>query len=84
MVDDGADVVFVPSDETQTPEAGKIVQGEFTLQAQAGVKRVEIQATRESHDGKVDPTMGAVPREEYIPAEYSSGLADLLKYRSGK
>jgi hypothetical protein len=63
-------IVFDPVDGSVAPDAGKIENGKFELQAQPGEKRVEIDATRES--GEVDPVMHAAPREAYIPSKYNS------------
>jgi len=63
-------IVFMPSDGSAPPDAGSIVGGKYSLRVSAGKKRVEITADRET--GKVDPVMGAAPRESYIPARYNS------------
>jgi hypothetical protein len=61
---------FEPEDaKGLPPDPGQIKDGKYQLQARPGKKRVQIYATRES--GKIDPIMGAAPREQYIPAKYN-------------
>ena len=63
-------IVFSPLDRSTAPDAGEIRNGEFSLQAKAGQKRVEILADREV--GKMDPVMHTIPRESYIPEKYNT------------
>ncbi len=63
-------IVFTPVDGSIAPDAGTITNGTFNFQAQAGSKRVEIYATRES--GPPDPVMNMPPKEQYIPARYNA------------
>lgn len=63
-------ILFAPADEKGVPDVGQIVQGQYRLRAKPGKKKVQIFAERET--GKIDPVMGAVPRESYIPARYNS------------
>ena len=63
------DILFVPVDGATVPDPGKIKDGKFSFQAQAGQKKVEIRATREA--GPVDPVMGAPPRVQFVPAKYN-------------
>ena len=63
-------IVFSPLDGSTAPDAGEILNGEFSLRAQAGKKRVEIDADREV--GKMDPVMHTIPRESYIPEKYNT------------
>jgi len=64
------DIIFAPATPGEVEDAGKVVNGKFAFQARAGDKKVKILASRE--EGSVDPQMGAAPRVQYIPAEYSS------------
>lgn len=63
------DILFVPVDGATVPDPGKIKDGKFSFEAQAGQKKVEIRATREA--GPVDPVMGAPPRVQFVPAKYN-------------
>ncbi len=63
-------ILFVPEDGKGVPDPGTIRDGRYTARVKPGPKRVEIRATRET--GKVDPIMGAAPRESYIPACYNT------------
>lgn len=65
-------IVFASAGNDQTPAAGQIVNGQYTLQAQAGPKLVQIQANREKRGAAVDPAMGAAAPEQYIPAHYNT------------
>jgi hypothetical protein len=64
-------VTFVSSGGDIGPDAGKISAGEFSFRAQAGPKRVEIQANRPKPGAAADPAMGAVPQEQFIPSHYN-------------
>ena len=63
-------IVFSPVDRSTAPDAGEILNGEFSLRAKAGKKRVEIVADRAV--GKMDPVMHTIPRESYIPEKYNA------------
>jgi hypothetical protein len=63
-------IVFTPEDPKVSADAGKIVNGAFDVLVKPGSKRVEIYASREGT--KVDPAMGAAPREAYIPERYNA------------
>jgi hypothetical protein len=85
------EIILVPEDPTQGPDAGKITAGKFDLMAKPGKKKVEIRATRELPPIK-DPAMGGagIPQfESIIPQKYNdkteltlevppSGVADKL------
>ncbi len=75
-------ILFQPEDGKGVPDPGDIKDGRYQLQAKAGKKKVEIRATRES--GKVDPAMGAAPREQYIPAEYNEKTTLRAEVKSGE
>ncbi|GAG42912.1 unnamed protein product [marine sediment metagenome] len=62
------DILFTPVDGG-VPDAGKVIDGKFEMQAVAGPKNVSIFATRET--GEVDATMGVAPRESYLPVRYN-------------
>lgn len=63
------DIVFVPADGKQSPDAGKIVDGKFAMKAKVGKNNIRIQAMRGG--GKVDKLMGTSPGENYIPDKYN-------------
>ncbi len=63
-------IIFSPVDGAVAPDAGKILDGKFTFRAQAGQKRVKIEADREV--GPRDPVMGTIPRQAYIPDRYNT------------
>jgi hypothetical protein len=67
-VEDG-DIVFLPLDG-QAPDAGKIKDGKFRLQARAGKNKVQIRAARAA-PGKPDRLMGPT-KVGYIPAKYNT------------
>lgn len=75
-------ILFAPEDGKGVPDPGDIKDGRYQLQAKTGKKKVEIRATRES--GKVDPAMGAAPREQYIPAEYNEKTTLRADVKSGE
>ncbi len=62
-------IVFEPLDAAVAPDAGPIRNGNFSLLASPGAKRVEIHADREI--GPPDPVMGISPRETYMPEKYA-------------
>lgn len=65
-------ISFTPVEGDIAPDAGKVTDGKFEFRAQAGKKRVEINANRQAVGAKIDPAMGAVPSEQYLPAEYNT------------
>lgn len=67
LVESGEIILLDPA-EVEPPVAGPIVNGEFDFASTAGVKRVEIRASRDT--GKMGP-LGPV-FDEYIPARYNS------------
>lgn len=72
-VEDG-DILFYPEEKELAPDAGKIVNGQYKLQAKEGRKTVQIRATRVV-PGKTQPhpsggTMEV--REDYIPERYNT------------
>lgn len=67
------EIIFVPEDPTQAPDAGKISNGKFDVLVKPGNKKVEIRASRELPPIK-DEAMGeaGVPRfESIIPQQYN-------------
>lgn len=64
-------IVFEDSDPQIAPVAGEIADGKFEVKLAAGKKKVKILANREKPGAKVDPAMGAVPQEQYIPVRYN-------------
>jgi hypothetical protein len=65
-------IVFQPLDTDFTDDAGPIKEGTFEFEATPGEKRVQIHASRPDPSGKVDPAMGMVARQGYIPSRYNS------------
>lgn len=63
------DILFHPVDGGGVPDAGKITDGQFTVDVKPGMKKIAIYATRST--GEVDPTMGAAAQEQFIPARYN-------------
>jgi hypothetical protein len=70
-------ITFIDLDKAGLEHAGKIAEGKFQCQVAAGKKKVVITASREV--GKVDPAMGAAPRQQYIPARYSDPFNTTLR-----
>ena len=61
-------IVFEPANEGVAPDAGKIEDGRYETEVQAGKKKVRISAEREV--GPYNPVMGSPERQSYIPSEY--------------
>lgn len=61
-------ISFTNLDGKQNPASGEIRNGKYSLQAEPGIKKVEIRANRE---GPVDPVMGAKTSVPYIPPTYN-------------
>lgn len=71
-VKDG-DILFVFEDSKLGPDAGKIVDGKFSLMAKAGKTKVKITAARELAGKPIKGAMGEnlKPSEQFIPACYN-------------
>jgi hypothetical protein len=67
-VEDG-EIIFVPVEKEQAPDAGHIKNGTYTVEVKAGHKRVEVRAIREVPDKRTP--MGPV-HEQYLPECYNS------------
>ena len=63
-------ILFASEDGRGVPDQGRIVQGRYRLQVKPGKKKVEICAVRE--EGKMDPVMHQVPRQQYLPSRYNT------------
>lgn len=63
-------IVFEPADEAVAPDAGKIENGRYETEVQAGKKKVRISAEREV--GPYNEVMGSPERQSYIPSEYDA------------
>lgn len=63
------DIVFVPTNSSLAPDAGKISDGKFTARAKEGTCRVEITALDINSDTPV--VMGSPVAENYIPERYN-------------
>ena len=64
------DIIFVPTDSSLAPDAGKITNGKFTARAKEGTCRVEITALDIDSNTKV--VMGSPLAENYIPDRYNT------------
>jgi len=64
-------ILFEPEDGQGLPVSAEIKDGKYSTKVPPGRKKVQIHASRERRDGKVDPAMGAVPREQFIPPWYN-------------
>lgn len=64
-------IVFEPQGQG-TPVTADIRGGEYATKVPAGTYKVRISASREVPGAKADPAMGAVPRQEYIPARFNA------------
>lgn len=63
-------IMFV-GDDGKTSDPAPISQGKYTAQATAGIKKVQIRATRIKPGGAKD-AMGAAVPEDYLPAKYNT------------
>ena len=63
------DILFQPADPQYGPDAGKIIDGKFTVPVRPGSRKVVIRAVR-MVPGKKGP-MGEDAHEDYIPANYN-------------
>lgn len=72
-VTDG-EIILIPVEPGETPDAGPIKDGKFSLKARPGEKKVDIQAVRKHPTKTVpDPVTGTRPAlESYIPERYNS------------
>ena len=75
------DIIFQPADPKYGPDAGKIVNGKFTLQVRPGSRKVVIRAQR-FVPGKKGP-MGEKAHEGYIPAMYNDKTTLTADVKSG-
>jgi hypothetical protein len=64
------EIVFLPTNKSMAPAAGRIRGGQYKLLSKPGKMRVEIQAVRKT--GKRDPREGFEITELYIPAKYNA------------
>lgn len=68
--DHNGHIMFMPVDPSIGPDACQIgANGEFSLRASPGEKRVEILISRPK--GKVVEAMGMAPEEMYVPRKYN-------------
>ena len=63
------DILFIPQDQTLAPEAGKIKDGKYSLQAKPGTCRVEIRAVKNGPDTPVFE--GQPLASNFLPPEYN-------------
>jgi hypothetical protein len=64
------DIIFAPLDGAVVPDAAKIINGKYRLQAKAGKNRVEIHAAH--REGRINPVMGESRAKPYIPAQFNA------------
>jgi hypothetical protein len=65
-----ADILFLPLDPALGPDAGQIRDGKFAFRAKAGLKRVEVRASRPV---VIKTAMGETTIwKNYLPARYNS------------
>ena len=65
-------ILFEDENPKVAPVSGDVKDGKYALRVPPGRKKVRITASREAPGGKVDPVMGGVPRQSYVPARYNS------------
>jgi hypothetical protein len=75
------DIIFQPADPKYGPDAGKIINGKFTLQVRPGSRKVVIRAAR-MVPGKKGP-MGEDAHEDYIPAKYNDDTTLTAEVKPG-
>ena len=63
------DIIFEDVENKVPAASAKIVDGAYTIKVQPGKKTVRIIATRPGK--KIDPVMGAAPRESMIPEQFN-------------
>ncbi|MCA9013916.1 MAG: hypothetical protein KDA77_01170 [Planctomycetaceae bacterium] len=70
----GGDIIFRPADGQGHAYAGKITDGTYTLDTEAGKKRVEIKSMREVPGKTTEDNPGEVVnvREQIVPTKYNS------------
>src|SRR5262249_25057892 len=64
-------ILFEPEDGKGEQVSAESKDGKYSRRVPPGKKKVQIHATREKRGAKVDPAMGAVPREQFIPPRYN-------------
>jgi hypothetical protein len=62
-------LILTPADTSLSPDAGPILNGEFSFRASLGAKRVEVFADQAV--GEIDPVMKTQSREQFIPVRYN-------------
>ncbi len=66
------DIIFSPMDSALGPEPGTIKNGNYSLKALEGKKRVEISASKIIPGSKVRGAGGEPVPEEYLPTRYNA------------
>ena len=66
-----AGIIFSPMDSSLGPEPSTIKNGQYSLRALEGKKRVEISASKIIPGSKVRGAGGEPVPEEYLPAKYN-------------
>jgi hypothetical protein len=79
------EIVFIPTSETGRPDAAKIENGAFSLQATAGPKKVQITAYRDAAGKTETGAMGEqlAAREQFLPARYNEQSELTSEIKSG-
>lgn len=81
------EIVLVPTTPTTPSEAGRILNGAYTMRAAPGEKKVIIRAEREHPTDKVpgpDPGTMVPRREQFIPSRYNESTELTLEVSSGR
>ena len=68
---ESGEIIFRAADGAAASAAGKIVEGQYTLRASEGTKRVEITAIREVQARQAASGEPPVNFVNYIPAKYN-------------
>ena len=63
------EIIFLAPDNSTTPSAGPITDGQFRFRATPGAKKVQVNATRDTGRKEAD---GWPIRESIIPARYNT------------
>jgi len=75
------EIIFMAPDNSVTPSSGVISNGQFHFRATHGVKKVQINATKDSGKREMD---GWVIRESIIPERYNVKTELTAEVKSGE
>lgn len=76
------EIVFEEADQSKTPAAAKIANGEYVLKTLPGNKKVRVNASRPMK--KPDPVLGAAARESMVAVEYNEKTKLTATVKPGK